>query len=179
MDQPTSDQPASTPTMAASTGVPRWLRVTAISAAVAAVLALAGVATVARGGLGEHRAERMAMATVLGHELGRGGPMSGPAGQRGRFERAAGPRGEGRAEHRAERRADAMAARQEELAATLGVDPADLAAALEAGRAAGRETALATAAEALGIDVARLEAALTELAPGRHAEETDDAEDAA
>ena len=161
--QPTPDPtPDPTPEPApAALRAPRWLRVTAISAAVAAVLALAGVAAVARGGPGEHRAERVAMAVAHGADAGRLGMSAGSDAARGRLE---GVRGR-MAERRQERRADGMAARHGALAESLGVDPADVAAAMEAGRTAGREAALATAAEALGIDVADLEAALAELRP--------------
>jgi hypothetical protein len=71
------------------------------------------------------------------------------------------------AERSAARRAAAMAERHAALAEALGVDADAVTAALEAGRTAGREAGLTVAAEALGVEVVELEAALAELMPGR------------
>ena len=198
MDQPTTHQPepgpdpvpgrGRDPGPVATPGAPRWLRVTAVAAAVASVLALAGVAAVARGGIGEHRGdhrgERMALA-------GARGPGAGPAGPADRADRAGatgGPRaGGGRlegvrgrmAERSAARRAEAMATRHPALAEVLGVDADAVTAALEAGRAAGREAGLAVVAEALGVDVAELEAALADVMPGLRRDAEVEAEPAA
>ncbi len=161
--EPSTPDPAASETSGARRAprAPRWLRVTAVAAAIGSVLALAGVAALVRGPL-EHRVDPSSGSA--GHHAG--GPMVGAPdhvrsdGVRGRLA--------GRLDdRRSERRADAAAARHEALAATLGVEVADVEAALATGRAAGHEAALAAAAEALGVDVETLRSALAEVRPDR------------
>lgn len=170
MDEPTTHDPEPGPmsgSTSPTTRAPRWLVVTAIAAS---ITALAALAIVARGGLGDHRVDHSVLAIEQRVGAGAAGPNAGSGVPHARLDAVRDRVAERRAERR-ELRHERRDARREAalttLAEELDVEVAELAAAIEVGRAAGRDAARETVAEELGIELADLEAALSALGRGR------------